>query len=138
MPVFTARFTTMFEILTGDQWGLGGRTDTLKVANAKLVGADRRNGQIYTLSAGLSAYALTLAPLGVSAPALISILWADNPVDLRTNAPTDTVFLSGVQVFCFTGHLSALYVTTGSAITTLAHECVGGSNATLTASLPLP
>ena len=138
MPVFTARLTMQYEILTGDQFGLGGHTETFKLCTAKLLGADRRQGQTYVLSAGLSAQAIPLAPLGVNAPAMVTILTADNPIDLRTNAATDTVFLSGVKLFAFTGMLSNLYVTTGIAITTIWQETVGGSNATLTASLPLP
>jgi hypothetical protein len=104
---------------------------------AKVVGADRYNAQIEVLSAELSAQQITIAPLGVSAPGMILLFVADQPVDIRTNAASDTTFLSGVQIMSLTGMVSNLYITTGSAATTLQLQVVGGSNATLTTSLPV-
>ena len=134
---YTGRTTFLWEILTADQFSLNGRTQVYLPLTAKVTGADRYQAQTWTISAGLSAQQLTLAPLGVSAPALLMVFVCDQPVDIRTNAPTDTVFLSGVQVMALTGHISNVYVTTGSAATTIHLESVGGSNATLTTSLPV-
>jgi hypothetical protein len=137
MATFTGRMTFLWEVLQNDQYTLNGRTQTYIPMAAKVVGADRYNAQIEVLSAELSAQQITIAPLGVSAPGMILLFVADQPVDIRTNAASDTTFLSGVQIMSLTGMVSNLYITTGSAATTLQLQVVGGSNATLTTSLPV-
>lgn len=137
MAQFTGRGTILFEILNGDQYALNGRTQVYIPLTAKVVGADRYQAQEWIVSADLSAQPLSITPLGVSAPAILTMLCTDQPVDIRTNAASDSIFLSGAQLFFFTGALSNLFVTTGSAATTIHVECVGGSNATLTTSLPM-
>ena len=137
MTQFTGRTTVLFELLTADQFALNGRTQVYWPIAAKVTGADRYQAQTWILSAALSAQAISMTPLGVSAPAILTVLVTDQPVDVRTNAASDTVFLSGTRVFVFTGALSNLFITTGSAVTTIHTECVGGSNATLTANLPM-
>lgn len=136
--VYTGTCTTLFEVRVGSQFDLNGRTqvyipNTLRVANADLY-----NSQTRVLSAGLSAEALTLAPLGVSAPAMLVQLTADRPVDVRTNTAQDVTFLSGVQYLLMLAAVSNLFLTTGSAVTTVRLELVGGSAAAATVSLPLP
>ena len=138
MPVFTARSASVWEVLLQDQFGGTGRSTVYQPATAKVTGADRYNATTFILSAGLSAQSVTISPLGVSAPAMLMLLMMDQPVDIRTNAASDTVFLSGVTQWLMTGHVSNLYVTTGSAATTFHIEVAGGSNATLQASFPLP
>src|SRR5438093_239074 len=86
---FTRRVTWADEQLTQDQVGLTGRTIAYEVGAAKLLTADKSNHQYVTLSAGLSAYPLAIAPLGVSSPALLVMVTTDQPVDVRTNAPSD-------------------------------------------------
>lgn len=137
MAQYTGRVTFLFEILQADQFALNGRTQVYLPLTAKVVGADRYNAQILPLSAGLSAQQIDIAPLGVSAPAMLLLFVADQPVDVRTNAASDGTFLSGVQIMSLTGHTSNLYVSTGSNVTTLQLQVVGGSNATLTTSLPV-
>lgn len=137
MPAFSVDFTATYQRMLGDQWSLAGRTIGYYPLGVKLINADKQNVQAFVLSADLSAEALTLAPLGVSAPAMIAMFLADQPCDLRTNAASDTVFLSGVQFMLFTGHLSNLFVTTGSAETTIYLEACGGSNAQVIMNLPL-
>ncbi len=134
---FTSRITAVYETVIGDQYSLSGKTVAYYPIGAKLLGADRQNIQTLALSAGLSAQQIQMAPLGVSAPGMLMLLLSDQPVDIRTNAPSDVVFLSGVTFFVIGGHLSNIYVTTGSAETTLHLEAAGGSNAQLLASLPL-
>ncbi|HEY5866314.1 MAG TPA: hypothetical protein VI542_12345 [Candidatus Tectomicrobia bacterium] len=139
MSVFTARVTVMYEQLVDDQWGLNGRTVTFLVDSAKLVNADRYNDQIVVLSADLSAQHLQWSPLGASAPGSLLMFQADHPCDVRTNSPTDVTFLSGVQLMYLAGHVSNIYVDTGSwATTTIRLIGAGGSAAELSTSLPLP
>ncbi len=138
MPVFTARNASVWEILTSDQFGGTGKATVYQPSTAKVTGADRYNANTFILSGGLSAQAVTISPLGVSAPAMLILMQMDYPVDIRTNAASDTVFLSGVTQWFMTGHISNIYVTTGSYATTFHVEVAGGSNATLQASFPLP
>lgn len=137
MPVFTAKLTTVFELLAGDQFSLGGRVEEYRVDTARLTGADKYHAQTFILSAGLSAQALAIAPLGVSAPGMLVYLCTDNPVDIRTNSASDTVFLSAVQLFQMAGHVSNLYLSTGESDTTCLLKVAGGSAAALTTTLPL-
>ena len=139
MSVFTTRFTVVYEQLVDDQWSLSGRTVTYLADSAKLVNADRYNDQIIALSGDLSAQHLQWSPLGASAPGSLLMFQADHPCDIRTNSPTDTVFLSGVQLMYLAGHISNIYVDTGSwATTTIRLIGAGGSAAELSTSLPLP
>lgn len=139
MPLFTARFTAVWEQLVGDQWSLTGRTVTYLADTAKLVNADRYNDQIIVLSAEVSAYQLTWSPLGASAPTSLLMFQSDQPCDVRTNSPTDTTFLSGVQLMYIAGHVSNIYVTTVSQVETrIRLIAAGGSNAALTTTVPLP
>lgn len=138
MAVFTARLTAIWETLLADQYALTGRTITYLPASAKLVAADRYADQILALSAALSAQQLSWAPLGISAPGTLLMFQADQPCDIRTNAASDTNFLSGIQLLYVAGHISNIYVTTGSQATTIHLVACGGSAATLTTSLPLP
>ena len=137
MPQFTGRTTFLWEILQADQFALNGRTQVYLPLTAKVTGADRYQAQTFIVSAGLSAQQITLAPLGVSAPALLMLFVCDQPVDIRTNTASDTTFISGVQIMALTGHISNMFITTGSAATTIHLESVGGSNATLSTSLPI-
>lgn len=138
MPFFSQRLTLALEKLVNDQFAAIGRTVEYTVHCAKLLGADRDNGQTLILSAGLSAYPLPLAPLGVSAPALLVVLNTDQPVDIRTNAPADTAFLSSVRLWALGGFISNIFITTGSADTTLWLKVAGGSHAQLDTTFPLP
>ena len=138
MPNFTEVYTLALERFLGDAGAGPGRHIEYLVESAKLVNADRANDQIQVLSADLSAFAVTLAPLGVSAPAMLLMLCTDYPVDIRTNAPTDTAFLSGVQLWAMAGFVSNVFITTGSHATTLLLKAAGGSAAQLTCTFPLP
>lgn len=137
MPVFTAKLTTVFELLAGDQFSLGGRVEGYRLDTARLTGADRHHEQTFILSAGLSAQAIAIAPLSVNAPGMLVYLCTDAPVDIRTNSPSDTVFLSAVQLFQMAGHISNVYVSTGENDTTVLLKVAGGSGAVLTTTLPL-
>ena len=138
MPIFTAKSASVWEIIRYAQFGGTGNTVVYQPSTAKVTGADRYHAATFILSGGLSAQQVTLNPLGVSAPALLMLLMMDQPVDIRTNAASDTVFLSGVTQWLMAGHISNVYVTTGSADTTFHVELAGGSNATIQASFPLP
>ena len=137
MPAFSVNFTATYQTMVGDQWSLAGRTIGYYPMGVKLINGDRQNVQTQVISANLSGVSIPLAPLGVSAPAMIALFLADQPCDLRTNAASDAVFLRGIQFMLFTGYLSNLYVTTGSADTTIHTEACGGSNAQVTMNLPL-
>jgi hypothetical protein len=138
VALFTARFTAIWEQLIADQWSLTGRTTVFLPNSAKLINADRYHDQILTVSANVSAQALPWAPLGISAPSILLMFQADQPCDVRTNAPGDANFLSGVQLMYLAGHISNIYVTTGGTDTTIRLIACGGSAAALTTSLPLP
>lgn len=138
MPAFTARITSVLEIMQADMFSVMGRTLTFIPMTMKVTGADRRTGSVQTLSAGLSAYALSLLPLGGSALSSLLFLLADQPVDVRFNAASDSIFLSAVRQMTLGANLSALFVTTGVNVTTVLLEMVGGSNAQVTTSLPVP
>lgn len=138
MPNFTEIYTLAMERLLGDAGAGPGRHIDYLVESAKLVGADRANDQVQVVSADLSAVALTLAPLGVSAPAMLLMMCADYPIDIRTNAATDTQFLSGVQLLALAGFISNVFVTTGSHATTVMLKAAGGSAAQLQCTFPLP
>lgn len=124
--------------MQADQFAVMGRTLIYLPMTMKCTGADRRNGSVQTLSANLSAYALNLLPLGGSALSTLLFFLTDQPVDVRFNAASDSVFLSAVRQMTLGANLSALFVTTGAVVTTVLLECVGGSNATVTTSLPVP
>ncbi len=138
MALYTSRITAIFEQMTADQYSLTGRTNVYIPESAKLINADRYNDQILTLSAALSAQQLSWAPLGVSAPSIMLLFNADQPCDIRTNAASDTNFLSGIQLLFMCGHISNIFVTTGSSVTTIRMIACGGSSAELSTSLPLP
>ena len=139
MPAFTGRIGIVYQLLQSDQFAVTGRTVMYLPASMKVTGADRRNGQVWTISAGVSAQALTLNPLGVSAPGMMTLFLADQACDVRFNAASDTTFLSAVRMFVAGANISNVYVTTGSAWdTTILLECIGGSNAQVTTTLPVP
>jgi len=102
----------------------------------KVLNADRYQAQTWVISANVSAYELRLDPLGVSAQALMIHLTTDQPVDVRFNAASNAA-LSAVRRLTLMASVSNLYVTT-SAEATIHLECVGGSNASVTTSFPLP
>ena len=129
MPNFTEVYTLAMERLLGDAAAGPGRHIEYVVESAKLINADRANDTVQVVSADLSAFPITLAPLGVSAPAMLLMLCADYPVDIRTNAATDTQFLSGVQLWAMAGYISNVFITTGSHETTLMLKAAGGSAA---------
>lgn len=128
----------MFEVRVGSQFDLNGRTQVYIPNTLRVVNAELYNSQTCVISAGVSAQALSLSPLGVSAPALLVQLTTDHPVDVRTGTAADATFLSGVQYLLLLASLSNLFVTTGSAATIVRLELVGGSAATPTVTLPLP
>lgn len=136
--VYTGVCTSLWEIRHGAQYDLNGRTQVYRPHTMTVLNADRYQSQTWVLSAGLSAEPLTLAPLGVSAPVMMLQFASDQPVDLRTNTASDTTFLSGVQFLVLLAALSNLFVTTGTAATTIHLELVGGSAAQAVTSLPLP
>lgn len=138
MPQFTQKITLAHERLTADNFGVTGRIVVYDVAMARLDAADRANDQLLILSANVSAQTIAIAPLGVSAQPLLIFLCTDQPIDIRTNAASDTTFLSAVRLWVMAGHISGLYVTTGSADTALMLKVAGGSNASLQATLPFP
>lgn len=139
MSAFTFRFTGVCEQMVNDQWGLTGRTTTYLADSARLVNADRWNDQVVVVEADVSAQQVSWAPLGISAPGSLLMFQADHPCDIRTNSPTDVVFLSGVQLLYLAGHISNIYISTGSyPATTIRMIGAGGSAAQLTTSVPLP
>lgn len=124
--------------MINDQFGVNGQTVEYAIHSAKVLGADRGNDQILTLSADLSAYQMTIAPLGVSATGMLVFINTDQPVDIRTNAASDTTFLSAVTLLALAGSISNIYITTGSQATTVWQKVAGGSNATTQTTFPLP
>jgi len=138
MPSFTQRVTLAIEKVIQSQFGATGQTIEYQVESAKVLNADRANDQIFLLSAGLSAQPISIAPLGVNAPAMLVFLCTDQPVDIRTNAASDTNFLSSVQLWCMAGYVSNVFLTTGSQVTTVMLKAAGGSAAALTVTFPLP
>lgn len=138
MPSFTQKVTMAVEKTIQGQAGVTGMTIEYGVHAAKVLNADRANDQIMLLSAGLSAQPISIAPLGVNAPAMLVFLCTDQPVDIRTNAATDTNFLSSVQLWCLAGYVSNVFLTTGSQVTTVMLKAAGGSAAMLTVTFPLP
>ena len=134
---YSAECTTLWEVKVGDQFNLNGRTRTYIPAVMRIQNADRYQAQTWTLSGSLSAQVIDLSPLGVSAPGALMFLLTDQPIDIRWNAVSDTVFLSAVRQLAMAANVSNLFVTTGSAVTTLHLEITGGSNATILTSLPL-
>ncbi len=135
---FSAECTTFWEVKVADQFSLNGRTRTFIPNTMRIQNADRYQAQTWTISANLSAQTLNLTPLGVSAPGALMFLMTDEPVDLRWNAASDTLFLSAVRQLAMAANISNMFVTTGSAVTILHLEVTGGSNATITTTLPLP
>lgn len=135
---FSADCSLFWEVKVADQFGLNGRTRTFLPSTMRIRNADRYQAQTWTISANLSAQAITLTPLGVSAPGALLLFLADQPVDVRWNAASDTIFLSSVRQMSLAANFSNLFVTTGSYATVLHLEVTGGSNATVTMSLPLP
>ncbi len=135
---FSAECTTFWEVKVADQFSLNGRTRTYIPNTMRIQNADRYQAQTWQLSAGLSAAAINLLPLGVSAPGMLMFLMTDQPVDVRWNAASDTIFLSAVRQLAMAANFSNMYVTTGSAVTILHLEVTGGSNATIAVTLPLP
>lgn len=138
MPQFTAKFDACWQIMQADQFAVTGAQREFYPESAQLLAADRYDSKVVILSAGLSAESLNIAPLGVSAPAMLMMLCTDYPVDIRTNSVSDTVFLSGVQLWFMTGFVSNLFLTTGSSDTTVLLKVAGGSNAVLQHTFPLP
>lgn len=136
--VFSAECTTFWEVKVADQYGLNGRTRTFFPSTMRIQNADRYQAQTWSISANLSAQTITLAPLGVSAPGALLFMVADNPVDLRWNAASDSIFLSAVRQIALAANFSNMYVTTGSNVTILHLEVTGGSSAEVSTSLPLP
>lgn len=137
MPAFTARIDSVLQVLQADQFSLMGRTIVYFPTLIKCTAADRRTSQILQVSADLSAYQLTLTPLGGSALSSLLFFLANNPVDVRFNAASDGIFLSAVRQMTLGANLSALFVTTGSNVTTVLLEMVGGSSAQITTTLPV-
>ena len=137
MAQYTGSIHITYEVTLADQFSLNGRTVVYWPATMKCTGADRYNAQTWELSAGLSAQVITLAPFGISAPGDMLFFLADHPVDLRFNAASDVTFVSAVQMMTLGATISNFFITT-SAATVIHLEMVGGSNATLTATLPLP
>ncbi len=138
MPVFTATITSVLQVMQSDQFAVMGRTVAYFPSTMKATGCDKRTETVQTISAGLSAQALTLAPLGGTGLSAILFLLADQPVDVRFNAASDAIFLSAVRQMTLGANISALFVTTGSNVTTVLLAMVGGSNAVVTTSLPVP
>lgn len=138
MPGYTQKVTMAVEKTIQGQWGATGQTTEYAIYAAKVLNADRANDQIFLLSAGLSAQPISIAPLGVNAPAMLVFLCTDQPVDIRTNAASDTNFLSSVQLWCLAGYVSNVFLTTGSQVTTVMLKAAGGSAAVLAVTFPLP
>jgi hypothetical protein len=138
MPAFTSRVSIVYEILQSDQYAVTGRTIYYLPASMKVTAADRRNSQIWVVSADLSAEQLSLNPLGVSAPGAVMMFLSDQEVDVRFNSASDATFLSAVTMFVAGANISNMYITTGSAVTTILLETAGGSNAVVTTTLPVP
>ena len=137
MPAFTAKIDSVFQVLQADQFSLGGRTVGYFPSTIRCTAADRRTSQILSVSANLSAQQLTLTPLGGSALSSLLFFLVDNPVDVRFNAASDSIFLSAVRQMTLGGNLSAFFVTTGSTVTTVWLEMVGGSAAVIQTTLPV-
>lgn len=136
MP-FESQITHSFEIRQTPSVGAGGRTVAYWVAVATLTGADRRQSQTWILSAGLSAYELTLAPLGVSAPVAELLLLSDQPLDVRLGVSTAAI-ISAVRMLQLAAQVSSIFVTTPSNTSAkVLMEAVGGSAAGISVSLPL-
>lgn len=137
MGYVTARTSITYELFNADHWTYIGNTITFFPATMKLTGADRANQQTWQISAGISAQALTMTPLGVSAPAGMVFFLASEPVDMRFGDPAASAFLSAVTMLTLGAIVSGLYVTTSNA-TQIWLFTAGGSNAVLQASVPNP
>ena len=136
--VYSAECSTFWEVKVADQFGLNGRTRTFFPSTMRIINADWYQAHTWQISANLSAQAISLSPLGVSAPGAMLFLVADQPLDIRWNAASDTVFLSAVRQMALAANFSNIYVTTGSNTTVVHLEVTGGSNASVSTSLPLP
>jgi hypothetical protein len=137
MGYSTARVSVQFEQRNGAQFTFLGRTVVFFPASMQLTGAEKVTQQSWRISGGLSAQPLDLNPLGVSAPVGLLVFLADQPVDLRVGSPSTPTFLSAVMLLTLGGQVSSLFVTT-SGDTTIWLAAAGGSNATLTATVPTP
>lgn len=137
MGYVTARASVDFELMNADQFTFLGRTVTFFQASMKLTAADRYNQQTWQISAGISAQALTLTPLGVSAPVGMMFFLANQPVDMRFGTASAGTFLSAVLMLTLGGNTSNVFVTTSNA-TQIWLFMVGGSAAQLTATTPNP
>jgi len=135
MP-FTATFTSIYELAEGTVFGTQGRTVTYLPIMQRLTGADKHHAQRAILSAALTAFSLQLSPLG-STPGGLFFLATDQPVDVRLGVSTATP-ISAVRQLIAGASISAIFLDTGSAVTKLLLEMVGGSNAVLAATIPFP
>ena len=137
MGYITARTSIDFEVMHADQFTFLGRPITFFPASMKLTAADRYNQQMWEISAGISAQALNINPLGVSTPAGMVFFLANQPVDMRFGAASATLCLSAVLMLTLGGNISGLFVTTSNA-TQIWLFTAGGSAAQLTATTPNP
>jgi len=137
MATLTARTVITTELSEPTAFASTQRTIGYRTAVMDVTGIDRRHAEVQSLSAGLSAQQILLAPLGVSAPgSALLLLQTDQPIDVGLGA--SATLLSGLKLLLFNGVVSSLYVYTGSQVTTLLLDLVGGSNAVVTVSRPVP
>ena len=135
---FTMQLITSLERLEPDTYGTGARTASYRTAVVRATGCDRVAMPALTLSAGLSAVSLALAPMGADsavASNAVLLFLADHPVDLRLNAEANAP-VSAVRFLALAATVSSLFVTTGSHATMILCELAGGSNAALHVTLP--
>lgn len=138
MANFDAQMILQWEITAGDGFGAGGTTVEHRVMTAKVTGADREHHQVHSVSASLSAHEIPIDPLGsgFAMSNCMLIVNSDKKIDLRIG-DSSNVPISGMQLLFLTGVVSALWVTTGSQVTTVRTTLVGGSGGSLTISPPL-
>ena len=137
MGFIAARTSVTFELFNADFYTYLGNTITFFPASMKLTAADRYQQQTWQISAGISAQALTITPLGVSAPAAMLFFLANEPVDMRFGDAAASAFLSAVTMLTLGAVVSGLYVTTSNA-TQIWLFTAGGSGAQLTTTVPNP
>ena len=136
---FELQTTTIIETTEANTFGTGGKITGYRVATMRVTGADRHHVQTHKISADLSAVSIAIAPLATdasTASGAVLIFLSDKKVDLRVGAASHTA-LSSVQQLIMGATISALFVTTGSQVTTIRTEIAGGSTATITASKPI-
>ena len=139
MP-FGTRWTNTREVLLNQRFGSSGRTTDYQVATAGIAGADRSTGsRINTLAASQTDTEVDITPFSDSLPGHTLFISTNHEVDIKMGSVSNAAILNVRQlVLATSAGISSVFVTTGPNITSILAEVMGGSNATLAASIPLP